>query len=226
MMGAVPSDWARTPRTSLPMSDDSTNLLGVTTSWPWGGGPSIGVLDWGGMDTSAVQKAPKGLDPGECGGDILGVGLLAPKLLGDCCEARPHRLLQVTLIDRLSPHLAVAAENKFAELWGGPAARILAVDGSPVHIEIIQIPRGGVIADVEKHIVAVGDHFGHIGHPNWLGLGLGVRARVRDRSRFPDVYDGLLVELGLEMIVHFAPLDRPPPLGDRNVGHTHSHIIM
>ena len=62
-----------------------------------------------------------------------------PELLGDGGEAGPNRLLKVGRVDRLPPHLAVAAEDERAELVRNAVARLLGVDSGGVDVEVVEV---------------------------------------------------------------------------------------
>ena len=74
----------------------------------------------------------------------------------DRCELGPHRLLNVGRVDGLAPHLSVAAEDEAAERVGHVVAGLVGVDGRPVDVEIIEVPRGLVVANVAQHLPKAG----------------------------------------------------------------------
>eukprot|EP00964_Phaeocystis_antarctica_P107408 scaffold72129_cov81-Phaeocystis_antarctica.AAC.1 len=184
-------------------------------------------------DAALVEEAAEARDARRRGTGVGRRSTWRPKLLGDGCEPRPHRLLQVRRVHGLSPHLAVPAEDLRAERVGHAAARLVGVDLVPpahaaqctcsayaVHVqctcsayavhtqctqydpwrrrrrrldppdaEVVEVPRGVVVADVAQHAVAVRQHLGHVGHAlphvhDHLAKG-GGRLTLRPESR-PD----------------------------------------
>ena len=81
---------------------------------------------------------------------VDGGGARRPELLGHRGEARPDGLLEVGRVDGLAPHLAVPAEDLAAQVVGHVVARLVGVDLVPRDVEVVEVPRGRVIADLVR----------------------------------------------------------------------------
>mmetsp|Transcript_23422 Transcript_23422/g.59760 ORF Transcript_23422/g.59760 Transcript_23422/m.59760 type:complete len:462 (+) Transcript_23422:236-1621(+) len=118
-----------------------------------------------------------------------------PELLSNGGHAGPHSLLQIGAVDGLAPHLAMASEDLAAEVVRHVVARLIGIDGAPRHVEVVEIPRGCIVAHVAKDIVAGSDDFGYVG------------------DIFPHMNDRILRQIRLKVVVDLAPLHWPLALG-------------
>ena len=66
----------------------------------------------------------------------------------------------------------MTTENELTKFRWRTSTGILGVYGGPVDIEVVEVPRGGVITHIQEYVVSIGHDLGHIG------------------DRFPDVGEG------------------------------------
>lgn len=98
-------------------------------------------------------------------------------------------MLNIARVDGFPPHLSVASDDHGAQGVRDASARLIRVHVTPDRVQIVEVPRVGVVADVEEDLVAV-------------------RNDLRDvRVCLPDVHDSALVELRFKVVVHLAPLN-------------------
>eukprot|EP00038_Savillea_parva_P007249 m.168830 g.168830 ORF g.168830 m.168830 type:complete len:596 (+) comp13010_c0_seq1:415-2202(+) len=94
------------------------------------------------------------------------------------------------------------AQNQWAEVVRHPTARFILVHLVPRDLQVVEVPREGIVTDVDNHIVPESDDLRDICHT------------------LPNVHHRFLGQIALEMIKDFRPLHWAMALFNRNLGNS------